>query len=498
MPMTLSWGAPPVSVASPIFTTPVVTLNSPTSVTISWNVSPASTGQVEYDTDSGAPYASSSTAEPSYLTFHSQLITGLTAGTTYYFRVTGTTAAAVASATAEATFSTASSLDFDTGYTYTDYTVPTGATWTDGTDCRTALQAWFDAIPNGASATSHTRVIFTAGYTWTMSGSLRFYGRSHITFWGQGTPLYAVDGNGQITSGGNSGGGKVKRTHVGTGGDVTNFPAFSTGQGGTTYRATDIRFCALQVEGGMSGGIDQTSGMADGGNEFAHAFDFYGLDGGLVAYCNVYRTTGDGVALNGSAGAVTSDPSDVRTRNVTIRNNWLRSTGRVGIFLGKASATTIQDNLFQDSAYAFIDFEPDYEHMRIGATTIARNSFTGRCNWDTSYYMSSIQMGRVTSRPGTNWQIDGAVVITANVWADVNNYSPGIYELDTIFGPLLKTAPLTFTNNKRVAGSHTGGALRLGYFQAGWTVTGNTGFGSTSFIATGSGNGGTQTASGNS
>lgn len=496
MPLTLTWGSS-TPVVTPIFTTPVVTLNSPTSVTISWHVSPASTGQVEYDTDSGAPYASSSTAEPSYLTFHSQLITGLTAGTTYYFRVTGTTAAAVASATAEATFSTASSLDFDTGYTYTDYTVPTGATWTDGTDCRTALQAWFDAIPNGASATSHTRVIFTAGYTWTMSGSLRFYGRSHITFWGQGTPLYAVDGNGQITSGGNSGGGKVKRTHVGTGGDVTNFPAFSTGQGGTTYRATDIRFCALQVEGGMSAGIDLTSTMADAGNEFAHAFDFYGLDGGLVAYCNTYRTTGDAIAINGSAGAVATDPSDVRTRNLVIRNNWLRSAGRVGIFLGKASATTVQDNLFQDSAYAFMDFEPDYEHMRIGATTIQRNSFTGRCNWDTTYYMSSIFMSRVTSRPGTNWQIDGAVTIDSNVWADLHNRNPGTYELHATFGPLLKTAAFSFTNNKRVANSHTGPALLMANFSAGGTITGNAGFGSTPTFASISSSG-SFTQSGNS
>lgn len=62
-----------------------------TSFRVSWSLDEGATGQIEYGTT--AAYGSTTINEPSYLTFHSQLISGLTAGTLYYFNITGEDAA---------------------------------------------------------------------------------------------------------------------------------------------------------------------------------------------------------------------------------------------------------------------------------------------------------------------------------------------------------------------------------------------------------------------
>lgn len=498
--------------APAIVSGPTLVTRTTTSITLTWSADQFVQSWLEYGTS--ASYGNESAHEESFdYQTHVQTISGLTPGTTYHFKVHVVNQAAQETTGSDATFATEEADEEPgDGISYTTWAVPVGTGWTDGTNCRTALQTFINDSGNGADATHHVRIWFRAGYTWTVNGCISLLGKSHITFWGEGTPQYVTDPDtGLITLAGNSGGGKIVNTSSVSSGDVGNYATFSTLQGNlgsSTWRATDIRFDSLQFEGNMSASIDKTTTMADGGNENQIGVNAYGIDGLEVVNCNFYRLKGDAVALQGSAGSVSSDPSDVRTRGVDIHHNWIRSTGRVGIFLGKCSDVTIRDNLFQDSAYAFIDFEPDYEHMRIGTTTIARNSFTGGCNWDTTYYMSAIFITRVTGRPGSNWQVDGPIAITDNVFADAhkrNNNgsqpanSSGLHEVHAGFGPLLKTGLFTFTGNRRIAYSHTGPALYLANFQAGWTVTGNSGFGSTpTFVQAGSGNSGTQTVSGNS
>ena len=55
--------------------------------TISWNISPASTGQVAYGTTNG--YGSFTTLETNHLTFHSQNLSGLQTGTVYHYKIIG-------------------------------------------------------------------------------------------------------------------------------------------------------------------------------------------------------------------------------------------------------------------------------------------------------------------------------------------------------------------------------------------------------------------------
>ena len=64
-----------------------VIVNSSTSISVEWRLFAGGTGQIEYDIDSGAPYANTSALETSYLTYHFQTINGLTPGKTYYIRV---------------------------------------------------------------------------------------------------------------------------------------------------------------------------------------------------------------------------------------------------------------------------------------------------------------------------------------------------------------------------------------------------------------------------
>jgi len=104
--LTLVWGAPavpydPVVISGIIEGTPTTT-----GVVISWNCDIGAQGQIEYDTNTGVPYASASTLETDYLTYHSQAISGLTAGTLYYYRIKAISATGAVAYSTEDTFTT--------------------------------------------------------------------------------------------------------------------------------------------------------------------------------------------------------------------------------------------------------------------------------------------------------------------------------------------------------------------------------------------------------
>lgn len=81
MPQSPTPPAQPSTVISNIAETGVTT----TGATIIWNVTPASTGQIEYGTT--ASYGSTSALESGLLTSHSRPLTGLAESTTYHYRV---------------------------------------------------------------------------------------------------------------------------------------------------------------------------------------------------------------------------------------------------------------------------------------------------------------------------------------------------------------------------------------------------------------------------
>jgi hypothetical protein len=519
VPVALVWNG--VSSTAPVISNITAVQIGEDIIRVSWDLDQFATGQIEYGPDTGGPYPYTTTLEDSFdFASHVQDIPGQVAGVPVYFRVISENASGDSTTSTEQTYTIDA---VDDPIEYDDYTVTTGAGWTDGSDARSNIQAFFDAVPDGADATHHSRVIFTSGFTWTISGAILITGRNHITFWGEGTQQHTTDGDGLITATGNTDGGKVKITSTSsTAGSAGNRAAFSTlsGASNSSYRATDIRWIGMQFEGSMTSTYDLTQNMADGGTEQQHSVAAYGLDGGEFAYNNTYRLCGDGFYMAGAAGSVTGEPSpgvfvdpgDVRTRNVNIHHNHFRSSGRVGLAVIKAESFTIADNLFEDAAYAAIDYEPNYWHERIGTSTITRNSFVGRFNWDVSFVMNCIYITRPSSRPlGNGFYIDGAMFITDNVFASTHGRNSngtavaagstsGLPDINgQAFSVFYKSAHLTITGNKRTQYTYTGPAVALAYWQQGWTITGNTGFGATgSFVTFGTGNSGSpQTVSGN-
>ena len=80
---------PPNPAPGPVISN-VVETPSATSATVAWDVAPDANGQVEYGTTQA--YGSLTTYEPSYLPAHSQTLTGLVEGTTYYYQIKSTAA----------------------------------------------------------------------------------------------------------------------------------------------------------------------------------------------------------------------------------------------------------------------------------------------------------------------------------------------------------------------------------------------------------------------
>lgn len=101
--------APPVG-SSPDVTPPVISgvsvaSKTDTTATIEWTTDEGATSNVDWDVDSGTPYANTET-NPGLQKSHSITITGLTANTLYYYRVRSSDASGNESIETEASFTT--------------------------------------------------------------------------------------------------------------------------------------------------------------------------------------------------------------------------------------------------------------------------------------------------------------------------------------------------------------------------------------------------------
>lgn len=494
----LVWG--PLAAAAPVISGITAAEVATGVMRVAWDLDQVAQGWVAYGTTNGGPYPNESVRETSYLySSHVQDVPGLPAGTTIYFVVHAVNAAGQASSSAQQSFATAGA----TVVTYTDFVVPTGAGWTDGSDNIATMQSWFDARPDGTDALNQTRIVFTAGFRWRWSEALNVLGRRWITFWGQGTPVYTVDANGVITANGITGGATIESTSSGSlSGHVGRRSLFAATTYGTTYRATGLYWEGLNFEGPLT--ILAGNGMGGEGNEHQLGVRMYGHDGGGIKDCEFYRLRGDGFSFEGSAGSAGTDPLDVRTRNVTVENAWVHSVGRVGIFLGKCTGIVIRKTRVEDTAYAHVDFEPDYAHMRIADVLLEDVTLAGGCNWHRAYYMSSIFMTRPTGNsPGLTFLFDGPVTFRRVRWIDrhmraSNGSDPGsngsgLPEVHGIFGPITKQGLITMEDCSRHAYPHTGPVIDIANATGGVTATNNRGFGvtnpSTSFVRNAGGNG---------
>jgi hypothetical protein len=106
---------PPTDTTPPVISGVVVSAISQTNATISWTTGEPANTQVDYGTTSA--YGTTTALTTSLTTPHSQLLSGLTASTTYHYRVRSADAAGNGATSADASFTTAAA----------DTTVPTVA-----------------------------------------------------------------------------------------------------------------------------------------------------------------------------------------------------------------------------------------------------------------------------------------------------------------------------------------------------------------------------------
>lgn len=153
-------------------TAPAITLTgttpAQTSATVAWTTDEAADSQAEYGTTSS--YTASTTLDSSLVTSHSVSVTGLTASTTYHYRVLSTDASGNLAASTDQTFTTTAAAD-TTAPTITaiaSSTSTTGATitWTTNENADSRV----DYGSNSSYGTASTSATLGTSHSITLSG----------------------------------------------------------------------------------------------------------------------------------------------------------------------------------------------------------------------------------------------------------------------------------------------------------------------------------------
>jgi hypothetical protein len=372
---------------------------------------------------------------------------------------------------------------FDAGMTYTDYTMPTGAGYTDGSDAASAVNARIAEQGNGASATSHVRIIFPAGYTYTLGSSILLAGLAHVTFEGQGTEVAY----------GHTGGATLKLTGdprpVGEGGDGTASAGFRSAAGAAAA-SEDVRFHGLTIEGSST---DYATTAAGDGGEYQGSWMFYGASGVWIDHCIADKCKGDFVYLSDLASGSGTWCSDVHVSHSTCSNN-----GRMGLGIIAADGVLVEHCRFTDICYAPFDMEPNYTGQGWNDLEFSRNLIDGTYfSWGHDYEDGAFTTAHVdvTGTPMTGYLRIIDNVITAAM--EPTNLSQWIGHF-RLYNPsgVDKTATLTITGNTCTA-AKAGYICLIGGFSSGGVVTDNTGFLTTGTWYSDQGSNGSITMSGN-
>lgn len=475
-------GTPPPDPAPTITSGLALVARTTTSITLTWTADQFVQSWLQWGPTTSFGNETTHDTSFDYKT-HTQSVTGLTPGTTYHFRPVVVNQGGLQTVGSDAAFDTLTESipdsEFDDGYTYTDHTVPTGSGWTDGTDCRSALQSFLNAIPSGSSSTAHRRIVFPAGFTWTISGSLSINGKSHWTIEGGGTEAtYGHTGGAMLLRSG----GLARNNTAGGHFVISDFSS------GTGYTNTDIRIHAMTLRGDSDRHSTQVSDLP----AYSAGVTFRSCDGGRVSHCIIERNRGDCVYVAGRGSGSAGTPS----RNILVDGCLMQDNDRMGCTTVNHDSTyTIRDNKFSDIFYAAIDIEPNAS-CKVGNTVISGNLFADTMSWGTSYNDGVIKCDSpiAPDHYGTilieDNHFDCTVLNNAGQgWMFAGTYGPA---------PYIKNGLLTIRDNTCDRPS-AGPVVRGANWVAGITMTNNTGFKTASGSwFTNSGNNGTITNTGNS
>ncbi|HUW17279.1 MAG TPA: right-handed parallel beta-helix repeat-containing protein [Actinomycetes bacterium] len=420
---------------------------SETTAQVRWTMSAVCSGQVEYGlTDS---YGSTTTEAPitDGTAQHLQLITGLTAGTTYHYRTKSTNATGSTIYSDDQSFTT----DADTGITYTDYTVTVGITTISG------LQAYLATVPDGADTTHHSRVLLGAGRTYTGSSGLNVSGRSHLTF----------EGGGAEVAWGNTGGATIATTGVAS---STSSMAIRDPEGQTP--ADDLVFHAINILGTST--VYATTNAGTGTAEYQAAFGLYGSSNIVIDRCMADKVQGDFVyltSLNGSSGGTWCS-------NITISDSTCSNNGRMGVAIIAADTVLIDTCRFTDICYAPFDFEPNAATQGMADVEMRDCLIDGQYfSWDNSYddgcfVTANASLTGVTITGYLRF-IDNTVTASMYPYQSSDSWD-GHFRL-RYPASVVKTATLTITGNTCTAPKQPVAVITQGWVNGG-TITNNTGF----------------------
>jgi hypothetical protein len=248
-----------------------------TGATISWDVNPAATGQIEYGVSNA--YGTLSTLESSFLYSHSQVISGLFPGTPYYFIITGTDALNNSIISAEYTFTTTA-----------DANTPVVSGITASPNSATSEQISWDVFP---ACTGRVEYGTTTGYG-TLSTLETSYLNWHTQTLNGLTPntLYHY---------------RILGTDASLNNVTTTDQTFTSGVSGTLtpgfFQETEVFYAPIMAYIGSQLASQEATGIYDSGTTISCSVTYATGDTGIIF--TTYNAIGSGTTTSVSDGTNT-------------------------------------------------------------------------------------------------------------------------------------------------------------------------------------------------
>ena len=422
-----------------------------TTATITWTVSEAATGQVEYGLTTA--YGTLSTPELTYIwSTHIQALSGLAPGSTYHYRVKSSTPSGAYLVSADHAFTTTGTTvsptptptptatpaptpsptptpsgtrPFAAPVTSRTVTIPTAIDSTGATNAASALQSFINSTPDGSV------IVFKAGGVYRLDRGLFVSNRHHLVFDGNGATLRAAGSSTLIAAspllidGGNS----------------------------------DIVVKNFTIEGNNP----KTGTAIYGGGEDQQGVAIYGGTRIEIANNSIRKTFGDGIYAN------EKDTTHSWVDGLWVHDNTFTYIGRMGLTMNGAKNALLERNSFDQVGMFVLDIEPDTSYQ--GATDIAfRNNTAGAWGLTPNFTNWFVACANNSAGPGA---VIRNVTITGNYvssGAPSSSNTPNFGGLATWIGKS-RTSNIVFTNNT-TSRAGAGAVLRFEHVD-GLTVKGN-------------------------
>lgn len=412
------------------------------SASVTWTLSEAATGQVEFGATTS--YGRTSTRESSFsYTTHTQQLSGLSAGTQYHFRIRSSNQAGAESVSADSTFTTLGGGSSGAPCAPAPASLSVvnvrdrGARGDGQTDDTAAIQAAVNAVASGGTVLVPDGVYLVNAVSNGWQGIVL---KSNMTL--------------RLSSG------AVLR-------------ALPTSRGNyvvvEVLRATNVSIVGGTIQG-ERGGHTGTSGESGYG---------IGIDSSTNIFVDGVTTRdnwGDGIYVSGA-------PSSVPSQNVTICNVVADNNRRQGLSITAANGVLVRDSIFRNThgtlPEAGLDIEPDANGAGVHNVRVQNSQFLGNAGnqLDVFTMETTMTIAPFTTRtvPITNVILEGNTLDTLTTPND---------------GLRLRSANNVVVRNNRIVGRRYGINI---YLSTGNIITGNTISGGVSDIVNGAGS----TVSGN-